>query len=192
MLSPLVCMIKKLEGGWIRAILSICTVPFPLTQKLSKMLETRSFTSPFQAKSRQWQGGLLCVVKAICGHIPNLEFVNCGKIPIHLRINSLGYHVLMYSLVSLVPGPIKCMKLWWVTRLWYGSMTFQFCKLFFQSFNAVSYQHKSLPRCSKGQDSSTPPFQAKLWIWIDGFLLLIFLKAILTWLATLLYTLTYV
>ena len=169
MLSPLVCMIKKLEGVWIRAILSICTVPFPLTQKLSKMLETRSFTSPFQAKSRQWQSGLLCiqsVVKAICGHIPNLEFVNCGKILIYLRINSLGYHVLMYSLVSLVSGPFKCVKLWWVTRLWYGSMAFQFCKLFFQSFNAVSYQHKSLPRCSKGQDSY-PHHQLKPNHWFE-------------------------
>ena len=41
------------------------------------------------------------------------ESVNYGKyrqIPVCLRINSLGHHVLMYSLVSLVPRPFKCVK----------------------------------------------------------------------------------
>ena len=39
-----------------------------------------------------------------------------------------GFPVL---LVSLVPRPFKCVKVWWVTQLWYGSMAFQSCKTLF-------------------------------------------------------------
>ena len=49
--------------------------------------------------------------------------------------------ILMYSpAIVCFPDPSSAQRrerLWWVTRLWHGSIAFQSCKLRFQSFNRI-------------------------------------------------------
>ena len=126
-------------------------------------------------------GGMQSVVKAICGHIPNLEFVNCRKcrqIPICHRWINTSYSCTVW--LGWFPDLLyRCAKLWWVTRLWYGSMAFQSLQLYFQSFNAVTSSGfptstkvcQGVVRNKTYKYASTPPFEAKPLIWIDGCLL---------------------